>query len=538
MKAISILYLVLIVGIIYWIVTSTDLLHYTNEGFKDIMPSPASEPVIPKFLPPTSIKMDAMPNPSTLDALPFGPYAQMASTGSYQYKDPSTLPAGLTQMKKINEDLRSFLVFEGVSLADTSDPSVQLPLTQLRADSQRLQSEISVLDKNPGIDSQLTQQDLANIEGSLTFLQRKVRLFETSGVITEGFVAGGPGGPGGPEGPEGPGGPGGPGGLEGPDGLPLPTGTVKSGTAKTRATLTDLIAFQRRIHAAILILSSSGTTDPVVQARIKALQDMYTAITDMIIKVNNGTMLPANIPVYQEDINVILPRLADPEKNINTVFNQPSGIQLSPIEQGLSTLVGEEHATSVFNNLKDKGMFRVSVDLGYNVNGSNGPVFSQTAQLRPNGTMSSVNQSRPLAPAGPPHYPGALGGPGAQGALGGLGGPGAQGGPYNNNPMGVNLPFDSSTPGMDDRSASNSKNKASNFDWKSRAASICEQVRLRGLDPEDFGCIAKDSLMSPAYSWRGHSKMICGRLAATMDPGLPVTCGCPPSNWKGWTLST
>jgi hypothetical protein len=104
--------------------------------------------------------------------------------------------------------------------------------------------------------------------------------------------------------------------------------------------------------------------------------------------------------------------------------------------------------------------------------------------------------------------------------------------------MGVNLPFDSSTPGMDDRSASNNKNKASNFDWKKRAASICEQVRLRGLEPEDFGCIAKDSLMSPAYSWRGHSKMICGRLAATMDPGLPVTCGCPPSNWKGWTLST
>ena len=77
----------------------------------------------------------------------------------------------------------------------------------------------------------------------------------------------------------------------------------------------------------------------------------------------------------------------------------------------------------------------------------------------------------------------------------------------------------------------------SRFDWKKRATSICEQVRLRGLDPEDFGCLAKGTIMSPAYSWRGHTKMICGRLAATTDPALPVSCGCPPSNWKGWTLS-
>ena len=102
----------------------------------------------------------------------------------------------------------------------------------------------------------------------------------------------------------------------------------------------------------------------------------------------------------------------------------------------------------------------------------------------------------------------------------------------------TNTPFDNKMPGVDDRyEAKNKKSKLGGLDWKKRSESICEQVRLRGLDPQDFGCIAKGSLMSPAYSWRGHTKMICGRLASTMDPDLPVVSGCPPPNWKGWTLS-
>jgi hypothetical protein len=481
MKATQVIYLVVFAGIVFWIISSTHLLDFTKDGFEDLLKSSISEPVIPKGLIPTSIKMEAMPNPTVLDNLPFGPYAQMASTGSYQYKDPAMMPAGLSQMKKVNEDLRSFLLFEGVSLSDISDPTVQLPLTQLRADSQKLQAEISVLDKNPGIDSQLTQQDLADIEGSLMFLQRKVRLFETSGVIsgTEGFQ--------------------------------------DSGTVKTRATNDDLVALQKRIYSAILTLSASGTVDPVVQARIKALQSMYTDITDIITKLANGTMKPSEIPVYQEDINIILPNLANPNQNINNLFNQPSGKKLSIMEQQLATVVGEEHASPVFNNLIDKGMFRVSVDLGYNVHGpSNTPVFSQKMQLQDDGTMGIVQ--------GPAHGP-AYGS--AQDNL-------AQKSPAM--PMGMDLAFDSSTLGMDDR-ANSKPSSVSRFDWKKRVSSICEQIRLRGLEPEDFGCIPKDSLMSPAYSWRGHAKMVCGRLGATMDPSLPVTCGCPPSNWKGWTLS-
>lgn len=480
MKATQVLYLIFFIGILVWVVSSTHLLDSAREGFEDLFAAKeVTEPVIPKGLAPTSIKMEAMPNPEALDKLPFGPYAQMASVGSFQYKDPAMFPAELTQMKKINEDIRSFLLFEGGSLQNNSDPTVQLPLTQLRADSRKLQQEISVLDKNPGIDSQLTQQELADIEGSLVFLQKKVRLFETSGVI-EGF--------------------------QNPDQPPV----------KTIATKDDLVTLQTRIYAAIILLSSSGTTDPVIQARIQGLQKMYTAITDMITKLNNGTMKPSEIPVYQEDINTILPILANPSVNMNRIFNQESGRKLSKIEKKIASLVGEENTTAVFNSLKEKGMFRMSFDLGYNTGLDSAPTMIQSIELNEDGSFdlapaknTSDEQMKKLTPANNAKV----------------------------QPMNMDMPFDSVTAGMDARAEAAVGSKASRFDWEKRVGSICEQAKLRGLDPEDFGCIPKGSTMSPAYSWRGHAKMVCGRLAATMDPGLPGICGCPPSNWKGWTLS-
>jgi hypothetical protein len=460
MKATPILYLLLFISIVYWIVTSTHLLD--NEGFQ----ADSLQPVIPKILEPKILETKAVPNPSIPGELPFGPYAQTPSVGSYQYQDPSLLPAELIQMKKLYEDIRSFLVFEGPQLANTSDPTVQLPYTQLRADSNRIQQELAVIKNNPGIQAQLTQQDLGDIEGSLVFLQKKVRLFETTGIVmgdSEGFQ------------------------------------DMNKGP---KASKKDLELLQTKIYAAILTLSASGTKDPVVQARIKQLQKLYTDVTDMITKLNKGIWTANDIPVYAADIQQLLPGLANPKARLNSLVTTGSSQTLSPIEKQIGNLVGADNAKSVFNNLKEKGMFRVSVDLGYNVSS---PTINRSFQLKPDGSMEDV--------------------PGAQGT--------------SNDSMKMDLPFDSKTQGMDDRaeSASTPASQAGRFDWKKRASSICEQVRLREMNPKDFGCIAPNSLMSPAYSWRGHTKMVCGRLASTMDPSLPASCGCPPPNWKGWTLS-
>jgi hypothetical protein len=410
----------------------------------------------------------------------------MASVGSYQYQDPALLPAELNQMKQLKEDLRGFLVFEGPSVAANSDPTVQLPLTQLRADSRKLDQEISVLSNNPGIQSSLTQQNVADIQESLAFLQRKVRLFQTSGVVNTS--------------------------ADGKEGFQ----DRSEAEPKTRATKEDLQSLQTKIYAAILLLSSSGTTDPTVQARIKRLQDMYSAITDMINKLDRGIWTSSDIPLYKEDIAGILPNLADPSMDVANIFDQPSGVKLSPVEQQIARYVGEDNAKNVFNHLLDNGMFRVNMEMGYNVPGSNkgGKKHNETKHrmvpgtnrmmyeasydLLPSNTDSSSNSVEPYS-------------------LGSV--------------MSMEGPYDTTMPGAEENNS-----KVGGLDWKNRTESICEQVRLRGLDPLDFGCIAKGSLMSPAYSWRGHAKMVCGRLNTTMDPNLPVVCGCPPQEWNGWTL--
>jgi hypothetical protein len=78
------------------------------------------------------------------------------------------------------------------------------------------------------------------------------------------------------------------------------------------------------------------------------------------------------------------------------------------------------------------------------------------------------------------------------------------------------------------------KNNASPFDWQERANFICESIQKRGLNPKDFGCLRPDEYVSENFSWRGYAKMVCGRLATSMDTGLPEVCGCPPSAWSGW----
>jgi hypothetical protein len=478
MKTTQILYLLLFVIIVISVVTSTHLLDgIKKEGYEASLPvNRYSEPAIPKGVMPVRLNIQAQPNVSKPGDLPFGPYAQTASVGSYQYQDPAQLPAELKQMTQLYEDLRSFLVFEGPSISDSSDPSVQLPLTQLRSDSRALQQEISVLSNNAGVQSSLTQQSLADIQEALTFLQRKVRLFQSSGVISdevEGFKSG------------------------------------SSNVVKTRATKADLQKLQTRVYAAILTLSASGTKDPVVQARVKKLQDMYSAVVDMVSKLSKGIWTSKDVPVFKEDIAIILPNLSNPKSKLADLFTKGSGKGPSPLEKQVASLVGEEYAKSVLKSFQENGTMRLNFELDYRGPGTatSGATGSGTGvkPMKYTDTIDLIANT-----AGPNVDP---------------------------NAMYTAAPFDSTLQGAHSRNEETQKKlKVGKFDWEQRASSICEQVRLRGFNPLDFGCIAKGSMMSPAYSWRGHTKMICGRLAATTDSGLPMASGCPSPDWKGWTI--
>jgi hypothetical protein len=293
----------------------------------------------------------------------------------------------------------------------------------------------------------LTQQNLADIRGALTFLQRKVRLFQTAGVIstTEGFESG--------------------------------SGGDDSESDLTRATQEDLEELQAKVYAAILTLSSSGSTDLVVQARIKNLQNMYSGLEGMVQKLNKGIWTEDDIPLYKADVSSLMPKLDDPSADISIQFSTDSGNTMPEAGNSLEGLVG-----NVINSIKDNGMIHVNMELGYN--GSGYGLGKAQAKAQANAEDQDMTTASP---------------------------------------------FDSTVSG-----AEQNNSKVGGLNWKGRAESICEQVRLRGLDPLDFGCLAKGATMSPAYSWRGHTKMVCGRLGSTMEPNLPIMSGCPPQEWPGW----
>ena len=75
------------------------------------------------------------------------------------------------------------------------------------------------------------------------------------------------------------------------------------------------------------------------------------------------------------------------------------------------------------------------------------------------------------------------------------------------------------------------------FDWETRANDICKNIKRADLNPAEYGCFGEDSgAVSDDYSWRGHAKMVCTRLATNADPAVPEQMGCPPASWNGWRL--
>jgi hypothetical protein len=72
------------------------------------------------------------------------------------------------------------------------------------------------------------------------------------------------------------------------------------------------------------------------------------------------------------------------------------------------------------------------------------------------------------------------------------------------------------------------------FDWKTRAIHICDQVKARGFNEIEFGCLNNHDDVSKDFSWRGYAKMVCSRIATIYDPSVPEMCGCPPPTWPGW----
>ena len=406
------------------------------------------------------------PSPAPPTDLPLVRIEERAKGAPLPYRDPITEPAKYIRLKGMSDDLKAFLGFQAPSISDQCDPSVQLPLTTARADLVQIENAISVLDRNPGMSSPITNKQVRGIQDNLDYLRDEVRKFENSG-LTEGFA---------------------------------------DTSNSTPATLQELKEFNVKILIEKARIGASGTTDTTVQARIATLDRIDGDIKQIIDQVQSGQMNPSNIPIMITDLDTAFPILGDvtkplPRQLINSGL--PDSIT-SLFPGGLSS-----SDTSTLNMLRDvlksysanPNSFTNTMNSVFNLNRNSTESRDQyLARMNNNsfgGTSSSLSEDMP---------------------------------PTNTSIPDAQVYSVRGLPG-----ANTSQNEEPGFNWKERAKIIGERIKMRGLNPKDYGVIDPTAEVSLNYSWRGYTKMICSRLLNTMDPGLPEYCGCPPYNWNGWT---
>jgi len=443
-------------------------------------------------------------------AAPAAPYGVVSDTAPSLYTDPDNIGISLNDLTELKRNITGFMQFEMPNYKSQSDPTIQLPLSSLKADYERLEAEETFLRRNPGQPSSIKGREFKEIADNLKYLQDKYRRFKQNDVqgVTTGVAKGA-------------------------------SGTVKQ-KVEERATLADLKSVRTRMIAERARLGAGGSLEPVINARMAAISNMIEDLNGIIEKVEARTLLESEIPIFKSDIDLLFKTLTDTSKPI-------PGLMRSALPPGIANLLppgmGKDAETqALIAKLADKyaGDFLkgVSVELGAKVKytsenearAGSGPqstfdrafgplVTDQDRQIAQQSMLGTANQGFPTV--------GSLNNTAASDQLMPKPVAGDVYDPYAYNPVeGQRRPS-----GRDPLPITGS---ASGFDWKTRAKQICENARKMGLNPADFGCLPDSATVSPQFSWRGYAKMICNRLQTHYYQGTDEACGCPPIGWPGW----
>jgi hypothetical protein len=297
-----------------------------------------------------------------------------------------------------------------------------------------------------------------------------------------------------------------------------------------RLTLKDLKDLRVSVLAEITRLSASGTTDPVINARINSLNTIKNNIDTLVTEVENGTRLASQIPIMKIDVKKFLPLMSDPSKPLPQLLNEnnlpASAANVFPAyESGDKT--GAKAAQNLYERYGDAVFNGLSWDLGLKYTAPHEVALEAAKAVQALPALTPSQQGFKMT--------GGLHEPKTGNTFMNASGPEDSRYPSSNTFRGEmeavtataeSQRLDGKTPKV--------MGAAAKFDWREKASNICESIRKRGLNPEDFGCSSSSRRVSPDYSWRGEARMVCTRLLTTPDPGLPETCGCPPTNWPGW----
>jgi hypothetical protein len=472
---------------------------------------------IPKAGPdPTRLPTQKEPTGYTSIAdLPSAPINGLAETNSLPYQNPELEKSSFSQLKSLKEDMDGFAANELPHLEQKSDPAVQLPATRFKGDYQRVKDELHVISRTPSLQPQLTINDINDMAANLRFLQRTYRLYANTQMvpstntpltkvgITEGFVT-------------------------------TTSGTVsipKTTAEKTTPITPDEVStLSQKLAVEIARLQASGTNDPVLQARVNIFSKIRQSVDDINTKLKNKTMAAKDIPIMKSDYNNFLPALGNTSAGIGGLLSKSGNESISSLFNSYDKgdIEGSELSAALFEKYAEDLIKGTSLTVSYKYTGKNEVekekaiaqqakfAYDMTTSMQEGGLLHPSSQGDGLL-----H-------PGTQGARG---------------------EFDSIIRSLDISNFQNNESQSSgirplpvsptaigSFDWKERAEAITQNIKKAGLNPADYGCLAPGAQVSPDYSWRGHTKMICTRLASNVDSGVPEQMGCPPVSWKGWRL--
>ena len=497
MKGILFFLVLLGIVIVAWNVKS-------KEGFQDEQPPGALNiPLIsPRYQTLTQGEVqDFAPPSATLLAPPPG---QSASVNSQPAEDPALEKAPTGRIQSIYESIIGFFKIEAPGLQKLGDPSVQLPLSTARSDKQRLKDEIDVLSRNPGLQSSLTSDDLDGVQANLAYLQNKWRMSTNS--IVEGFAT-----------------------------------QIQQASD---ITLSDLNDIGSKIQVEILRLQNSGTTDYTTTSRIGTLQNIGKQVQDLIDQINKGQMKLSDVPFRKSDIANFLPTLTNSNTQIGKLVGDTgSGSILNSLfpKYGAGDTDGAELAQNLFKQYEHQLLNNVSWDVSLHYTGKAEQdvarnyataaqdfklgVDSLSAMLPPDNSAGTVSSGAITSPGSPSS-------PGSSGTISF-----DSKSDYRGLMSSVIQSLTGATPtDVSITNHSHNNTEASTpFNWKSRSNEICGQIKARGYNPYDFGCLERpDEMNRESFSWRGYARMVCNRLSTIYDPSVPTLCGCPPPTWPGW----
>jgi hypothetical protein len=473
------------------------------------------------------------PSPAPPSDLPTAPTGFHSKETPSPYRLPTNEPAKYIRILGLKEDLQAFFAFESSPLNVKTDPSIQMPLTRARADLSELIDIQSVMERNPGLPSRMTTKQVNDIQSNLSYLRQVLRDLEASGAIqqtsSEGFAN---------------------------MNKNHINKTKQTKRTNERASLRDLQEFQIKLVVEMKRLGASGTSDPLVMARTNTLNSIKNDIDDVISKLENGLLTPMTVPIMKSDIEKSLPILGQANKSLPRAlktFSLPPAIA-SLFPNGMSPKDAEQ-ATQINNiasgylkNLFENASWGINIGLKYDnphkkpsvipccpKMGTSACVHKQLlknqSRHQSRQRKSSKSQSRERKSSKHPVESKHLvtyGIPGVHQTQSQA--------PNNMNSCSPPQKTDAGTtpglPGVSNRIYPDPK--AGGLDWEKRSSEIVKQIKGRGLNPLQFGAIPDNTAVSHEFSWRGYTRMICSRLNSTTDPGLAVSCGCPPENWNGW----